>query len=146
MIMQRYEEPFVFHDLGFPIKTIHCLELIELFGRKLKPVPRNTFVVGDPTDRRFLALRPSSYAIHDPFQNTNVLAEARPQKLALSIFPEPVDVEDPWSNAQCALHFNPVSEVVAHVITAKGKHRHWITAYFSDCARRRRCSFRTHRG
>src|SRR4029077_3258689 len=36
-------------------------------------------------------------------------------------------------------------EVIAHVITAEGKHGHWVTPYSSDRAGRRRGSFRAHR-
>src|ERR1700688_4979964 len=66
--------------------------------------------------------------IHDPLQHAHVLAEARPQELAVFVLAEPVDMIDPGSLAQGALHLDPVPEIIAHVIAAERQHGHWIAA------------------
>jgi hypothetical protein len=41
-------------------------------------------------------------------------------------------MKDAWSDAQRSLHFDPVPEVVTHVVTAKGEHRHRIAANLAN--------------
>src|SRR5258708_27645260 len=67
-------------------------------------------------------------AVYDPFEHAEILAEAGPEKFSVSIFTEPVYVEDARSHAERALHFDPVAEVIAHVISAEGKHGHGVAA------------------
>ena len=43
-------------------------------------------------------------------------------------------------------HFQPVAEIVRHVVPAEGQHRHWITPDHADSSCRSRSRFRTHAG
>ena len=46
----------------------------------------------------------------------------------------------------CALHLDPVAEIVAHVVAAEGQHRHGIAPHFADRARGGGRHFRAHGG
>src|SRR6266516_4071027 len=73
---------------------------------------------------------------HDPLQDPDVLAVARPQELAVLILSEPVDVEDArqLAGARGAADLQPVSEVVAHVVTTERQHREGIMTQLTDLA------------
>ena len=85
------------------------------------------------------------HTIDNPLQHTHVLAKPRPQKPALRVFPEPVDVKYLRRLAEQPLHLEPVPEVIAHVITAEGQHRHRITTERADAAGGGSGRLRTHR-
>src|SRR6185503_9961481 len=99
------------------------------------------FVERSPANGRFLSACTALYAIHNPFQNAEVVTKAGPQELALGVLAEPVHVENPWSYGERALHLDPMPEIVPHVIAAKGKHRHGIAAYFTNLSRCRGSRF-----
>lgn len=64
-------------------------------------------------------------ALEDPLQRAGVFAEARPEEGAgRGVLSEPVDVEDfgQLSGRLSALHAQPVSEVVAKVVTEERPH------------------------
>ena len=54
------------------------------------------------------------------------------RNLPFVILAEPVDVEDARSDGEAALHLDPVTEVVAHVVAAEGEHGHGVAADFAD--------------
>ena len=122
------------HHFLLPLCTIDRLQLIERLTREAQPIPMNIVVVGSPANRRFFAQRPPAYSIDDPLQHTHVLRKSRPQKLAVLVLAEPVHVEDARGSCQIALHLEPMPEVVAHVVSAEGKHGHRIAADIPDCA------------
>src|SRR5690606_26105602 len=71
-------------------------------------------------DRRLDRLRLALAAAEDPLQHAAVLAEAGPEEVAVGVFAEPVDVEDPRQlRALAAADLQPVGEVVAHVVAAE---------------------------
>ena len=66
--------------------------------------------------------------LHDPLQDTHVVAEAGPNELAFFVGAEPVDVEDLGGLvAQLRAHGQPVAEVIAHVVAGEGTHGHRVT-------------------
>src|SRR4029453_11309580 len=73
-------------------------------------------------------------SIDDPAQHAQVLAEAGPQKPAILVLSEPVDVKDPRRLAHPSLEAEPVSPVVAEVVAAEGLHRHGVATYHPDLA------------
>ena len=50
------------------------------------------------------------------------------RNLPSGVLAEPVDVEDAGGAGEVALHAEPVTEVVAHVVAAEGKHGHGVAA------------------
>ena len=91
-----------------------------------------------------LAERAAVGAIHDPLEHAHILAEARPDELAIAVLAEPVHMEDARRLAETALHLDPVAEIIAHVVAAEGQHGHRVAAHFADRARRRGRHFRAH--
>src|SRR5207253_4979617 len=85
---------FVSEHFLTPRIAIEGLQLVEpLFG-KLEPAPLDVFIVRHPANRSFLGERAAMRAIDNPFQHPHVFAEARPNKVSLVIFAEPVDMKD----------------------------------------------------
>ena len=73
-------------------------------------------------------------AFDHPFQNAGVLAVAGPEELALGAFSEPVHMKNAGHIFDEFPHLEPVSEVVAHVVTAEGQHRHRVAAHLAERA------------
>jgi hypothetical protein len=92
------------------------------------------------------AARPALAALDDPAQDAHVLAEPRPDELAVRVAPEPVHAEDLGLLLDRAAHPEPVPEVVAHVVAAKREHRHGIAAHDADLAGDRRRGLGAQRG
>src|SRR3954451_18833971 len=65
-----------------------------LDGVRVEPVERQRAHGGDVAQRRLAGLGLPVAAAEDPRQHARVLAEARPEKLAVVALAEPVDVED----------------------------------------------------
>src|SRR5665213_768413 len=124
MVVDEQEELFVVHHLAPPLGTVNGLELVEGFAREGKPIPVNILVVGCPADGGLFAQGAATDSIDDPFKNAHVFAKAGPEESACSVFAEPVDVEDARGGGETTLHPKPVTEVVAHVVSAEGKHGH----------------------
>src|SRR4051794_21778133 len=78
MTMQVDEKLFVADDLGLPRCTVHRLELVERFLRKVHAFPFHGRVVWSPTDRRFFGLCAATDTVDNPFKDPHVLAEAGP--------------------------------------------------------------------
>ena len=71
------------------------VELGELRRRQLLQArPVQILVARHDAERRFDALRAALAALDDPFQHAHVLAEARPDELAVRVAAEPVDAEN----------------------------------------------------
>src|ERR1700753_2329964 len=97
-----------------------------------------------PADGRFFSLCASAYSIDDPFQHAHILTETWPEKLTAVILAEPIHMKDARSHGKSALHLDPVTEIIAHVVAAKWKHGHRIAADLSSSARCSRGCFRSH--
>ena len=85
-------------------------------------------------------------AFDDPFQDTHVLAKARPQKLAIVAGAEPVDGKDARRVGDFFAHGQPVPEIVGHVVAAERQHGERIAAHFADLAGGGGGGFRSHGG
>src|ERR1017187_10578072 len=114
------------HKFASPCRAFPFLQPIEFFVRKVEPRPFVVLVLWVPANRCFLAQGASMRTVHDPLEHSHILAESRPEKLSVLIFAEPVHMEDPRSRAERSLHFDPVPEVVAHVIATERKHGHRV--------------------
>ena len=77
----------------------------------------------------------------DPVDDAHVLAEARPQELALLVQAEPVDVEDLGHVPAGLVHVQPVLQVVAEVVAEERPHRHRVVHDLLACTHtgRTRC-------
>lgn len=62
----------------------------------------------------------------DPVQHADVLSEAGPDKLALFVQAEPVDVEDLGHVAARLVEVQPVLQVIAKVVAHEWPHGHWV--------------------
>src|SRR5665213_2144404 len=127
------------HQFASPCSAFHFLQPVEFFVRKVEPCPFDVLVVRSPANRCFLAECASMCTIDNPLEHAHVLAATGPEKLPVLIFAEPVYMEDARRGTQRALHFDPVPEVVAHVITAKRQHGHRIAPDFANRAGSSRC-------
>src|SRR6185312_6258754 len=128
MVVDEQKKLFVAHNLVSPLAAIDGLQFVKGFAREVESLPVDIVVVGRPADGSLLAQSAAMDAVDDPLEDAHVLAEAGPEELALAVFAEPVDVKDAWSSGEIALHAQPVTEVVAHVVAAEGEHGHWIAA------------------
>src|SRR3546814_1254353 len=80
-----------------------------------------------------------------PFQNAQVVAEARPQEAAVVALAEPVDVEHLRQLRAGLVERQPVAEVVGEVVAAERLHRHRVAAHHADLAGGRGGGLRAHR-
>src|SRR5580700_5440833 len=94
MIVQRDEQLLVSHYLGLPRRPVESLQFIELLLGEIKTRPFHVLVTRHPTNWSLASESSSASTIYDPFQHAHVLAEPRPQKLAVGIFAEPIHIED----------------------------------------------------
>src|SRR5277367_3346341 len=68
--------------------------------------------------------------LKDPLQHAAVFTITRPQVLTMFVLARPVDVENlrQLGRVGTRANFKPVREVIAHVVSAKWKHRHGVAA------------------
>src|SRR5580698_8413136 len=83
-------------------------------------------------------------AVDNPFEHAHVFAESGPDESTVRVFAEPVHMEYRRGFSQPALHFKPMTQVVAHVVPAKREHGHGVAAHFTRGSRRGGRSFRAH--
>src|SRR4051812_27528855 len=117
MVMELDEEFFVSDDFLAPGSSVELHEFIEVFAREIEAGPVDVFVPRHPADGSLAAATVTLNALDDPAQYAHVFAEAGPEELAVLVFAKPVDLEDARSGVEAALHFDPMAEVVAHVVT-----------------------------
>jgi len=146
VVVEQEEELFVAHDFFVPGGAVYVLELVEFGLGHVEAVPVHVFVVRGPADGGFFALGAAADAVYDPLEDAHVFAEAGPEELAVFVLAEPVDVEDARGCGEIALHAEPVTEVVAHVVTAEGEHGHGVAADFAKGAAGGCGGFRAHGG
>ena len=134
MVVEGEEELFVAHDLLFPLRAVDGLEGVEGFAREVEALPVDVVEVRGPANGGFFAERAAADTVDDPLEDAHVFAVAGPEEAAVGGFAEPVDVEDAGRGREVALHLQPVTEVVAHVVAAEGQHGHGVTADLTDGA------------
>ena len=132
MVVKLDEELFVVDDFVFPGGAIDGLQLVELLFGKVQALPFHVAVFGDPADGGFAGFGTDPGAVYDPFKDAHVFAVAGPDELSLGALAEPVHVEDARGDAERALHLDPVTKVVAHMVAAEREHGHGIAANFAD--------------
>ena len=113
-----------------------------------KPSRPSQFEIAEawhPADRALQGVGLAVGASDDPLQDPHVLAEARPDELAVLVAAEPVHAEDAGRVGDVAAELEPVVEVVRHVIAREGQHRERVAANHALLAERRRGGLRTHR-
>src|SRR5271170_467424 len=132
MVVEGEEELFVAHDLLFPLRAVDGLEGVEGFAGEVEALPVDVVEVRGPADGGFFAESAAADTVDDPLEDAHVFAVAGPEEAAVGRFAEPVDVEDAWRGGEVALHLEPVTEVVAHVVTAEGQHSHRIAPHLAD--------------
>src|SRR5260370_30888677 len=93
MIMQMDEEFFVSNHLRTPIGSTERLQLVEFRPRQVEALPFNVLVPRHPSNRRLTGRGTYSRPVHNPLQDAHVLAESRPDELAILILAEPVHVK-----------------------------------------------------
>src|SRR5260370_19044805 len=85
----------------------------------------------------------ASWSIDDPFQDADVLTEARPQEMALCVAPEPVHIEHARRVRQLPPEGQPVVEVTGHVVAGERQHPERVAAHLAAPALRCRRRPRT---
>src|SRR5580698_3719966 len=111
MRMQIEEQFLVLNDFAPPLTAIEGLQFVELLAREVETGPLDLVVIRHPADGCFLRGGAAVRAIDNPLQHAHILAEARPDELAVRVFAEPVDVEDARRFAELPLDLDPVTEI-----------------------------------
>ena len=111
-----------------PIGPADGQQLGQRLRWQVEPGQVEAFGRGHVADGRLAGAGLTAAASEDPLDDPQVLAVARPEELALLVGAEPVDVENLRPLLHAAAHFQPVLEIVAHVIAAEGQHGHRIAA------------------
>src|SRR5688572_6243446 len=95
---------------------------------RFKAGPGEVLEAGHDTERRLDAAGACSLAApRDPLQHAHVFAEAGPDEAPLAVAAEPVHPKNLRRLLERSADLQPVTKVVAHVVAAKGEHRHRIT-------------------
>jgi hypothetical protein len=71
-------------------------------------------------------------ALHDPFQNPHVFAEARPEEASVGGFPKPIDLEHLRRILKSTAKVQPMPEITSHVIAAERQHGHRIPSHLTN--------------
>ena len=134
--------------LLFPELLIHIQNALQRLAGNLilNALKIDVLRFRDKADRRLNRVNLALAAVDDPLQDTEVVAKARPQELAVVTLAEPVDIEDLGSflRIEALADINPVLPVIPHVITTEREHRHRVTADNADCASGGGGSLRSH--
>src|ERR1700721_724902 len=138
--MQIDEQAFMIHYFLAPASAIHFHQLIKCRALKLQATPVDVLVSWNPSNHSFTPMRVPLHPFYDPSQYAHIFAESRPQELPILILAKPIHMKDPWCCIEPSLHLEPVPKIIAHVVSAEGKHRHRIAAHASPRARRCRRS------
>jgi hypothetical protein len=77
-----------------PASRLDRHQLVEGVGGVVQPVPVEVVVARHPADGALDRVAAAAHALDDPLEHAHVLAEARPQELAVLVLAEPVDAED----------------------------------------------------
>ena len=147
MAIELYEELVLEDQLPVPLGRVDLLEFLEfLRSHRLEAGHVEIYIFRNPTNRGLQGMGAALAALDDPFEDTHVVTEAGPEEFPLGALAKPVHMEDAGDVLHEAAHLQPMSEVISHVVTAEGKHRHRVTPHLAD---RSCCSgshLRAHRG
>src|SRR4051794_17503423 len=88
------EEVAIALHLGLPLVEIDVRRFVDLVVRDVEPGEIEIACLRDPAEERLLAADAKACAIDDPLQDAHVLAEARPEELAVLTLAEPVHEEE----------------------------------------------------
>jgi len=133
----------------FPEVFINRKEILENFESDtvvFEAFDIDIFSFGEETDGAFNSVNGACNSAEDPKENAEVIAEAGPDEFAFIVGSEPVNVEDLRRIGDLFTHFDPVSPVVAHVVTTDGKHSHRVTTNYADSTCSCCCGFGSHCG
>src|SRR5258707_15663821 len=81
-------------EFGAPGRVVDRDYLLELLAAEIQPAPVDIFIVRRHAERVFFTLRLAFDTSDHPAQHAHVLAETRPDELAVRALAEPVDAED----------------------------------------------------
>src|SRR6266702_3709085 len=122
--------------LQLPGLGVHREQQVQVGPADVQAVQVQRARRGQVADRGPGRGRGTGQPLDDPFQHPDVLAEARPDELALRVLAEPVDVEQPRQLGRVGLlaEREPVREVVTHVVAAERQHGERVVAQLADPA------------
>jgi hypothetical protein len=143
--MEVEKKFLVLEHFSTPGGVINPLQLLKALSREVQSRPVDVFVRRLPAEGSFFRQGASTHPINDPFKNAHVLTKPGPQEFAVGILTEPVHIEHARRFAKRALHVDPVTKIVTHVVTAEWQHRHRIAPDFSEDARCGGGHFEAHR-
>src|SRR3990172_4712256 len=146
-VVKTSEESFMGRDFFFPGVNINGHQLIEFLRFHVaQAVPHQIFESRHPTERALNAVTATMNSIHDPLQNAHVFAKPGPQEFSVCVLAEPVYTKDARRIGDNSADLKPVVKIIRHVVTAKRKHCHWISADFAHLACGGSSRFRPHGG
>ena len=127
---------------GEPAINVYAQQFDQIVGGNIQALGIHIGGIRQPPNGCVCGVDLAVAALKNPLQDAAVLAVAGPEKLAVFVLPEPVHVEDPGQLGCVGVFadFEPVREVVAHVVAAEGKHRHGIAAELAYLAHNGGCS------
>ena len=127
-IVELWEKAGNIVGLPVPVVVVDGKQLVERFRSNVQSGQVETFPRGHIADGRFHRVGLAAATVQDPLDDPQVLAVARPEKLAILVGPEPVHVEDLGRTGHSFPKVQPVLEVVGHVVAAERQHGHWVAA------------------
>ncbi len=130
--------------LAAPIRRIHRQQFFHAPRRKYSIRPALKIQHRHKSNRSFFRIRFAFHTLQNPLQHAHILTESRPQEFSVRASAEPVHVKNLWWMRNAHAHVQPVPEIIRHVISAEGKHRHRIAPRHANFSRRRRSCFRSH--
>src|SRR5690606_5792465 len=121
-------------QLGLPLLDVDAEQPLQAFPVDVQTLEVQALRRRHVADRRLDRVGHTVDALDDPLEDAGVLAESRPEELAVLVAPEPVDVVDPRELGRVVLlaDLDPVAEVVAGVVADERQHRHRIAADDTD--------------
>lgn len=116
-----------FLDVVEPVVLGQAKQFIPVDGTET--IELNATCLGQEPYRAGLHDVLSFHASTHPVDDADVIAEARPQELALLVQAEPVDVENFGHLSTGLVQVQPVLQVVAKVVAHEGSHGHGVVHY-----------------
>jgi len=123
-------------DLRLPVGVVDLEQFVKVGVGHVETIEVQRILGWDEADRGVGRITSASNPLEDPLEHAAVLAIARPEPLAIGVFPEPVDLEDLRELVGIAggANLEPVTEVVRHVVPAEGEHRHRVVPKHANLA------------
>src|SRR6187402_2562356 len=121
-------------DFLAPGVLLDAEQFLDDFGPDVQALEVQILRSRQVADGGFLRACAARDAVEHPGQHAQVVAETRPQELAVRALAEPVDVEDLRRVLQLCADVQPVLEVVTEVVAAEGLHGHGVAAHHAHGA------------